>query len=500
MASFSMSGLGGSGLDIESMISQLQVAENKKLNPYLQKQSNYEGQTSSWGKISSSLDAVKTTLKKLEDEGFNGVSIGTNKAFNATAGKGAIPNSYSVQVEQLAKANKVGTAPQNANDTQLGDGAGPRTVTITAGKGKPMEVELKDDETSLVQIAKKINAKNGDVTATVMPAEDGKYQLVVTSKKTGEDGEISISVSGDSKLAKVLDYDPAVTPGADNAREITPAQNAIVYVDGTKIERSSNTISDAIDGITLDLREVSEKDPDDASKLKSETLSITADTSKVKSLIEEFVNVYNAYLSAASSASAYNEPEKTTGDELPQANASNGALFGDGTLRRLTSQMKSAVAGSYGDADDLYKSLGALGIEVKFNETKPGEERTGTLGILTIDNKKLDEALKKNPKEVEALFLGTGSTGGIKDRMEEVFTTYLGDNDSIPKVEGAISTALKGVKEQNTRVEKQIARMQERIQDSLDRSRKEFQRLDQALTQMNSTSQQLQSALLGIMG
>lgn len=92
-----------------------------------------------------------------------------------------------------------------------------------------------------------------------MPAEDGKYQLVVTSKKTGEDGEISISVSGDSKLAKVLDYDPAVTPGADNAREITPAQNAIVYVDGTKIERSSNTISDAIDGITLDLREVSEK-------------------------------------------------------------------------------------------------------------------------------------------------------------------------------------------------------------------------------------------------
>ena len=79
-------------------------------------------------------------------------------------------------------------------------------------------------------------------------------------------------------------------------------------------------------------------------------------------------------------------------------------FFGDGTLRRLTSQMKSAVAGSYGDADDLYKSLGALGIEVKFNETKPGEERTGTLGILTIDNKKLDEALKKNPKEVKLCF------------------------------------------------------------------------------------------------
>ncbi|TKV07865.1 flagellar hook protein FliD [Citrobacter sp. wls619] len=502
MASFSMSGLGGSGLNIEDMIAQLSVAENKKLNPYLQKQSNYSGQTSSWGKISSALDAVKSNLTKLQDEGFNGVSIGTNKAFNATASKGAIPNSYSVEVEQLAKAHKVGTAAQANNDTQLGDGAGLRKVVISTGEGKPIEVELKDDETSLVQIAKKINAKNGDVTAAVMSAEGGKYQLVLTSKKTGEDGEISISVEGDDKLGKVLNYKQGSSePISENsAREITPAKNAIISIDGTKMERSTNTITDAIEGITLELREVSEKDPDDATKFKPETLSVTADTSKVKSLIEEFVKVYNNYLNTAATASAYKEPEKGSGGQLAQMNPSNGALFGDGTLRRLTSEMKSAISGSYGDADDLLKSLGSIGISVKFEEAKPGEERSGTLGLLSIDSKKLDEALKNNPNDVEALFLGKGAGQSLKGALEDVFKNYLGDNDSIPKTEGTISTAIKGLKEQGSRVEKQISRMQERIQDSLDRSRKEFQRLDLAMTEMNNMSQQLQSALLGIMG
>uniref|UniRef100_UPI0027BB11EA flagellar cap protein FliD N-terminal domain-containing protein n=1 Tax=Serratia marcescens TaxID=615 RepID=UPI0027BB11EA len=76
MASFSVPGIGGSGLDIPAMLSQLRTAENTKLNPYLAKQSSYNGQVSSWGKISSSLDTMKSNLEKLKDEGFNGVSVG----------------------------------------------------------------------------------------------------------------------------------------------------------------------------------------------------------------------------------------------------------------------------------------------------------------------------------------------------------------------------------------------------------------------------------------
>jgi flagellar hook-associated protein 2 len=495
MASFAVPGLGGSGLDIPSMLSQLRVAENQKLNPYLQKQSSFNGQVSSWGKISSSLDAIKSNMEKLQDEGFNGVSVGDNKAFKATAGKGAIPNSYSMVVKQLAKSHKIGTEPQTSNDKELGGSETSRKVSITLGDGKPMDVELKKDETSLTQIAKKINEKNGDVTAEVMSAGGGKFKLVVTSKKTGSDGEITVNVDGDSTLAEVLNFDPK---GSSKMTEITAAQNALIEIDGEEVERSSNTIADAITGITLELREVSEVVAEGPPKeYKSETLSVTADTSQVKTLIEEFVKNYNAFLNLSASVSAYTAPDKNA--DPTQPNTGNGALFGDGTLRRLTSQMKSTAVGNYGEASELYQSLATLGITVKFDDVNPGEERTGTIGLLSIDSKKLDEALKNNPKEVEALFLGKDGADGLKGRMEDVFKIYLGDSDSTPKTEGAITTAVKGLKEQESRIAKQITRVEMRIEDSLKRSEKEFLRLDKAMTEMNSLSQSLQAALLGLM-
>ncbi|WP_345829155.1 flagellar filament capping protein FliD [Pantoea sp. BRR-3P] len=499
MAIAPISGLGGSGLDIQQLLGQLEAAESKKLNPYLQKQNSYSGQLSAWSKISSSLDALKTNLGKLQDEGFNGVSIGDNKAFKATAGKGAIPNSYSVAVAQLAKSHKIGSAAQDTNDAQLGNGSDTRTLKITVGEGQPMEVTLKNDETSLVQIAKKINAQNGDVNATVMAAEGGKFKLVVTSKKTGSEGEIKMEVSGDDTLAGVLDYGPGKTSGME---EMTKALNAKMYIDGELVERSSNTITDAIEGITFELREVSEitKDEGDIEKneYKPETLAVTADTSKVKSMIEEFVKQYNAFLSTASSVSVYKEPIKNA-DELAQQNPNNGALFGDGTLRRLSSQIKSAAVGSYSDISKVFPSLGSLGISVKFDEFKAGQESTGTMGMLTIDSKKLEEALKNNPKEVEALFLGKDGAEGLKGKMDGLFKTYLGDNEGYPKVEGAIATAKKGIEAQDKRNEKQISRIEDLIKQSLARSQKEFIRLDKAMTEMNNMSTQLQSALLGMM-
>ncbi len=91
MASFSVPGIGGSGLDIPSMLAQLRTAENQKLNPYLQKQTSYNGQISSWGKISSALDSMKSNLEKLQNEGFNGVSVGDNKAFKSDGGQRRYP-------------------------------------------------------------------------------------------------------------------------------------------------------------------------------------------------------------------------------------------------------------------------------------------------------------------------------------------------------------------------------------------------------------------------
>ncbi|MGK8544550.1 flagellar filament capping protein FliD [Enterobacter cloacae] len=494
----------GSGLPFDEWLSKEREGQMQKLNPYLQKQSSYQGKISAWGSISNSLDALKKNMEKLEEEGFNGVSVGDNKSFKTTAGKGAIPNSYSVIVERLARAHQLSSSVQDSQSKQLGDtSVSQRTLKITTG-GKTMEVVLKDDETSLAQIAKKVNDKNGDVTAQVMPAEGDKFKLVFTSKKTGEDGEMQIEVVGDDTLNDVLKSAGAESnqpgePGYDPTKpaQVTPADNALIRINGEKVERSANTITDAITGITLELREVSEKDSKD--EFKPETLAITADTSKVKSLIEEFVKNYNAYLNTAASVTKYKAPDNNTNsDSLPIQDPNNGALFSDGTLRRLSSQLKSTVSGNYGEASEVIQSLGMLGIAVKFEEVKPGEERSGTLGVLSIDNKKLDEALKNNPEEVEALFLGKGEAQGLKGRLEDVFKTYLGDSDSIPRDEGAINVNLKSLREQDTRVGKQIAAVEKRIEEAMLRREKEYMRLDKAMSDMNSMNSRLQSSLAGL--
>lgn len=158
--------------------------------------------------------------------------------------------------------------------------------------------------------------------------------------------------------------------------------------------------------------------------------------------------------------------------------------------------MKAIIGKDYSETSDMFQTLGKLGISVSFEDSKEGGAVTGKL---KIDSKKLDEALKDHPEEVEALFLGAGTDGGIKAEMDELFKSYLGDKESSIKTDGTIADSIKGLKEQESRVEKQIASMEKRIEESLDRSRKEFQRLDQAISQMNNLSNSLQSALAGIM-
>ncbi|MGN7789068.1 flagellar filament capping protein FliD [Enterobacter sp. 22452] len=487
MASTNFLGI-GSGMPFDQWLADERKGLSMQLNPYLQKQSSYKGQISAWGSISSSLSTLKDNLSKLEDEGFNGVSVSENKTFKATAGKGAIPNSYSMAIEQLAKAHQLGVT-KDTRDKPIGNAGATITITMN-GAEKPLKVELTERaETSLDQIAKKINAQNGDVVAEVVTLKDNEHKLVLTSKKTGDAGEMKISVNGDANVKSAL----------EGAAEVTKPKNAAVWFNGERIERSSNTISDLISGVTLELREVSEKDPNAdptaPHPFKEESLTITEDKSKVKTLIEEFVNNYNSYLSTVASATKYTPPENNSNSEaLPQPDPSNGALFTDGKLRRLTSQLKSTVGGNYPEVNDVIQTLGSIGITVKF-DGKIGDERSGALGTLSIDNKKLDAALKDNPKEVEALFLGKGGKEGIKDRMEGIFDTYLGDKDSIKKTEGVIETALESLREQETRIKKQITAVEKRIEETMLRREKEYQRIDKYLSDMKQIENRLVSSL-----
>lgn len=483
MASISSLGI-GSGLDTETMLAQIKAGEQTRLSPYTALQTSYKSKVSSWGQISAALSALQKPTKSLTNDAFNTLKVSNNTAFTATATSDARADTHSVTVEKLATAHKIRTNAQSSQDTQLGEttSGNSRTVTITqtvkqedgTDKQVTMEVELKDDETSLSQIAKAINREDGDVSASVQRTDNG-YQLVLSSKTTGKDGEMTVSVSGDTKLDGVLNSN-AMT-------QVSAAEDAKLTVDGSTYTRSSNNISDILDGITLSLNAVSKQGE------PAEQLTLTQDTSAIKTTVQDFVKAYNALMTLTTNASKYvpYDASSISDDQTATTNAQNGALMGDSTLRGMISEVRSSVNGMYGESDSDYSALADLGIKID-----------AATGQMTLDEKKLDEAIADNPNDVASMFTGKGEdVPGLANTLNDIITKYVGDTDT--KTDGIIKTSTKTLTEQSEQMQKQIDKTQRLIDASVERYRVQFQNLDTTMSKLNSMSSQL-SAILTSLG
>ncbi|MCT6588425.1 flagellar filament capping protein FliD [Pantoea dispersa] len=465
MAGFSSLGI-GSGIDTGAMLEQIQQAELTRLKPYATLQTNYQGKISAWGQISSALDKLKDSVKGLTDNGFSTLTPGKNDAFTVTLGKGASANTHKVVVHELAAAHKLATAGQEKKDQLLGGDEATRTLTITTGDGEKLDIELSKDETSLEQIAKKINNADGDVTASVQRTDDG-YQLVLTAKKSGEDGRMSVAVTGDDKLDGLLNTDPNI----GTIEEKVPAKNAELSVDGIKYTRSSNNISDIIDGVTLELKAKS-KD-----QVEGEQLTLTKDNSAIKTTLKSFVEQYNALQKLVGTASKFDQD-----GAKKDGGGSNGVLMGDIMLRGMMSEIRTSINGVVGEGTAEVSSLADIGITI---DTASGEMR--------LDEKKLDAAVADHPEAIGEMFMGRGEKTGIAGQLNAIFDQYLGDGTS--KDKGAIKLATDGLDEQVKRMQEQIDRTQALIDKNVERYRQQFIALEKTMAQMNSMSNQLSSVI-----
>lgn len=488
MATLSSLGVGTGGIDTASMLTQMKAAEQSRLTPYTNLRNSYQNKLSAWGKISSALSTLQGSIKKLNGEAFNTLLVSENKAFKATATADASADAHDVAVMKLAVSHKLRTSGyENANENLGETNGSTRTVTITQKNGKELKIELKDDETSLNQIAKAINKQDGDVRASVQRTDSG-YQLVLSSRTSGTEGEMSVSVAGDDKLGALLNTqeggrhvdadngDATITtePGAaDGMISVAKAQDAELKVDGIKYTRSSNSITDIISGVTLNLNAVSENGA-------SEQLTLSVDNSAIKSTLQDFVKQYNALLTQTSSSSKY-VPNDTSGlkdEEIARPNAENGALMGDGTLRTLVGELRAAVNGVYGDKDADYNSLSSLGITFD-----------AITGQMTLDEKKLDEAIADNPEQISLIFREHGGKQGLASTLNDIVTKYVGDSDN--KIDGIIKGTTDTLDEQVKLIKAQIDKTQKLIDAQVERYRVQFQNLDATMSKLNSLSSQL---------
>lgn len=386
-----VSSTGASGLPIDSLVTAQMQIEKQPLTDIQKKISSYNTKLSAYSTLKSGLSTFQTAVNKLATAAkFNAQSVtaSDSTSISATADGTAVNGNYNVTVTQLATSQKLATVPySNATDI-IGTGtltisfgkytaaAGSDPATFTANTDKSdITIDITSSNNTLAGIRDAINAKNASVTASIVNDGSGN-RLVITSKDTGEVNGLKISVADgdgnntDASGLSALAYDPLAT--SNSMTQLVAARNALLTVDGLSISKSSNTVSDVIQGVTLTLKGVTST---------SNSLSVGTDTDTIQSSVQSFVDAYNALNTSMRDLTKF----------VSAGSKSNGVLLGDSTVRNMMVKLKSMLSASSPTAT-TYKTLSDIGVSM------------GSAGALSLDSTKLKAAITTNVSDVAKLF------------------------------------------------------------------------------------------------
>ena len=262
------------------------------------------------------------------------------------------------------------------------------TVSGTRGDGSLVSFGLSIQAGDTLQdVVDQLNSASdgfqlGSRTATASISANG--ELVLTDDQTG-DSRVSLSIVSNNEGGGTLDFGTIDTTTTGRERQITAGQDAQLQVDGVYLERTTNSIADAIQGVTIDIN--------GASVGEVVTLTISKD-------IDTFVDEISAFMDAYNSAADFVRTQLSRNED-----GEGGPLAGDSTLRNMAFQMRSAMQSvlTPGIAGN-FSRLGDLGIEIQQD------------GSFEVDKTKLREALETDSQAVQRLFgdYGTGSVSEIE--------------------------------------------------------------------------------------
>ncbi|WP_430473469.1 flagellar filament capping protein FliD [Thalassospira lucentensis] len=322
----------------------------------------------------------------------------------------AATGSYTLEITQLATAHKLGGDVYEDSTAELGLTG---TLNLLAGDDyTAVDVEVTADM-SLDDVADAINdqSETSGVKASVLQISDDEYMLVLSAVDTGQ--EITFDTDGaDTTLAQSLGF---VDGTGAYSNELVTADQAIFSIDGVEVTRSSNTVDDVIDGVTLYLY---------AEEAGTEiTLEVEEDASTAYSAIEAFVDAYNELRSFIITNQAYEAGEGADEDAV---------LFGDSLLSSVSSTVYSAL--SFSTDGDTYSSLASIGITLDDSN------------YLVIDEEVLEEALVSNFDNVANLFSYSGDTDSDDLLVSKADGSYTGTFtvDIVTDADGNITLASVG--------------------------------------------------------
>jgi len=389
---------GTSSIDVASIVSQLMTLERRPLTVLAKKEASYQAKLSAIGTLQGALGSFQGALSGLSSVSkFQGLTASSSDstALSASAASTATTGTYTIDVTSLAQAQKLIAAGQASSTASIGTGAATTLTfdfgsitggtfsavtgqytgsTFTSNGSGVKTVTIDATNNSLQGIRDAINTANIGVTATIINDGSGTpYRLAISSNALGSSNSLKISVAGDATLGALLAQDPAAT---QSLSETAAAQNANFKVNGVAVSKTSNTVTDVIQGVTLNLQKIT---------TTSTSLTIARDTAGIQSSVTAFVKAYNDLQKAVKDLTNYDPATK------------QGAIFqGDSSVLTLGSKMRAALNTPVRGGGAL-TTLSQIGVSFQKD------------GTLALDSTKLSAAIANTPNDIAALFATAGS-------------------------------------------------------------------------------------------
>ncbi len=364
----------GSGLNVTSLVSQLMATQQQPLLNLQTQQATYQAEISAYGSLAGTLSTLQTDASNLSSTNLYSAytaTASTSGFFTSSANATASAGSYGLAITNLAQANKLASNTHYAStSTTVGSGTvtfqfgtttagSPPTFSPSATQGA-QTLTIDSAHNSLAGISAAINSANVGVTASI--ANDGSgYRLVLTSNNSGAANSLKVSTTGS---LSALSYDP--TAGSNSMTQTVAGKDAMFTLDGMAMTSASNTVTNAIQGVSLTLTQPT---------TTPLTLTVAANTALIQSAVQSFVTDYNAAQASIKSLTAYNATTKTA-----------AILTGDSTVMSVQTQLRAILNTPLSTAGGGLNNLADVGIT--FNKDGTLALNTATLGSVLADPSK----------------------------------------------------------------------------------------------------------------
>ncbi len=465
MATISSIGI-GSGLDINSIITQLVAVEKVPLNKLKSEASSLQTKLTTYGKVQSYLSALREASSVLTRTDTWGATTGTSSdptTVAVTTSATTKTGNYTLEVQRLAASQANATTTFATADTVVGSGslrielgtwgAGQTSFTPKAG-ATAINITVAAPGATLAQLRDQINAAGAGVTASVLSDATGA-RLVLRSTATGASNGFRIGVTDsdgtntDAVGLSALAFDPSV--GVTTMPQALAAANAAATLNNLPISSESNTLSNVLDGMSLTLM-----------KVTTAPVQVTAaqDNTSMRKALDTFVSAYNDLNKLLADQTKYDAATKAA-----------GGLQGDSAAVGIRAQMR-AMIGATSTASSMFTRLSEIGVDVKLD------------GSLTLNDTKVNNALA-NVAETKKLFANSDllapGNNGIATQMRALADRLIG-------VDGTVSTRSEGLRKRIDLNQDRQDLLTDRIAQVEKRLRAQYTALDKTMGQLTGLS------------